>query len=135
MQKNSDVETDTRLDWRAARAASGRDRSKRDLVIRTIRLPLKERDEFYFRAYSEDKAPTRLLARFAEAYANGEYVPSVLPHSIEHRCSSTAPLVSCRLSPETMTRLRGRAKAEGFSISVALRLLVAAYTRSASGAS
>jgi hypothetical protein len=43
--------------------------------IAKVRLSLCEREAFYRRAYAEDRAPSLLLRRFAEAYVRGATVP------------------------------------------------------------
>jgi hypothetical protein len=43
--------------------------------IAKVRLSLREREAFYRQAYAEDRAPSLLLRRFAEAYVGGPTVP------------------------------------------------------------
>jgi hypothetical protein len=115
-------------DWRVLRAARReRTRGRREMPsMAIVRLVIRERDAFYRRAYSEDQTPSLLLRRFAEAYANGDFVPVV--------AGETEPLrgpVNFALSRDLHQRLHSRAKADGTTASAALRRFVLAYVREA----
>jgi hypothetical protein len=102
----------------------GRGRSR----IAKVRLSLRERDAFYRCAYAEDRAPSLLLRRFAEAYVSGATVPP-LSHGTETSHSSGP--IAFAVSSELYDRLRARADAECVSVSPVLRRFVLAYLREA----
>ena len=74
--------------------------------IAKVRLSLREREAFYRRAYAEDRAPSLLLRRFAEAYARGETVPPLSDTSSRHEASHLAGPVAFALSCDLHERLR-----------------------------
>jgi hypothetical protein len=129
---NSQTEVSTRLvaepDWRVLRAARReRKRGRREMPsMAIVRLVIRERDAFYRRAYSEDKTPSLMLRRFAQAYVNDDFVSVV--------AAETGPLkgpVNFALSRDLHQRLHARAKADGTTVSAALRRFVLAYVREA----
>jgi hypothetical protein len=99
--------------------------------IAKVRLSLHERDAFYRRAYSEDRAPSLLLRRFAEAYVSGASVPPLSDTAARHEASHLAGPVAFAVSRGLYERLRARAQAECVSVSPVLRRFVLAYVREA----
>jgi hypothetical protein len=95
--------------------------------IAKVRLSLRERDAFYRRAYAEDRAPSLLLRRFAEAYVRGAAVPPLSDTASRHEASHLVGPVAFAVSPDLYERLRARAEAECVSISPVLRRFVLAY--------
>lgn len=95
--------------------------------IAKVRLSLRERDAFYWRAYAEDRAPSLLLRRFAEAYAGGAAVPPLSGTASRDEASHLAGPVAFALSRDLHERLRTRAAADCVSISPVLRRFVLAY--------
>jgi hypothetical protein len=100
--------------------------------IAKVRLSLHERDAFYRRAYSEDRAPSLLLRRFAEAYVSGATVPPLSDTAARHEASHLAGPVAFAVSRDLYERLRARAQAECVSVSPVLRRFVLAYLRQVS---
>jgi hypothetical protein len=99
--------------------------------IAKVRLSLRDRDAFYRRAYAEDRAPSLLLRRFAEAYVGGATVPPLSDTASRHEASHLAGPVAFAVSRDLYERLRARAEAECVSISPVLRRFVLAYVREA----
>jgi hypothetical protein len=97
--------------------------------IAKVRLSLDEREAFYRRAYAEDRAPSLLLRRFAEAYARGATVPPLSDTASRHKAAHLAGPVAFAVSPDLYERLQARADAECVSISPVLRRFVLAYVR------
>jgi hypothetical protein len=99
--------------------------------IAKVRLSLNERETFYRRAYAEDRAPSLLLRRFAEAYAGGATVPPLSETSSRDEPSHLAAPVAFAVPRDLYERLRARAEAECVSVSPVLRRFVLAYVREA----
>jgi hypothetical protein len=137
-------------DWRALRAArlqalrEKRQGAKPVWVQEQVRLAPEERDEFYWRAYSEGRSPASLLRQFVEAYLSGATVPTIpgiaRPRNRETLTALNGKTYSARygtarvsvpLSREKHARLRDRAKAQGASVSTVLRRFVLAHVRNA----
>jgi hypothetical protein len=99
--------------------------------IAKVRLSLRERDAFYRQAYAEDRAPSLLLRRFAEAYVGGATVPRLSDTTSRSEPSHLAAPVAFAVSRDLYERLRSRAEAECVSVSPVLRRFVLAYVREA----
>jgi hypothetical protein len=99
--------------------------------VAKVRLSLGERDAFYQRAYAEDRAPSLLLRRFAEAYVSGAIVPPLSNEISGTETSHLAGPIAFAVSPDLYKRLRARADTECVSVSPVLRRFVLAYVREA----
>jgi hypothetical protein len=95
--------------------------------IAKVRLSLREREAFYRQAYAEDRAPSLLLRRFAEAYVGGATVPPLSDTASRDEASHLAGPVAFALSRDLHERLRTRAETECVSVSPVLRRFVLAY--------
>ena len=99
--------------------------------IAKVRLSVREREAFYRQAYADDRAPSLLLRRFAEAYVSGAKVPPLSDTASLHEDSHLAGPIAFAVSSDLSKRLRARADAECVSVSPVLRRFVLAYVRGA----
>jgi hypothetical protein len=95
--------------------------------IAKVRLSPREREAFYRRAYGEDRAPSLLLRRFAEAYAGGASVPPLCNTASRDEASHLTGPIAFTLSRDLYERLRARAEVECVSVSPVLRRFVLTY--------
>ena len=99
--------------------------------IAKVRLSLREREAFYRRAYAEDRAPSLLLRRFAEAYVGGAAFRLFPTQPLATKPRIWTGPVAFAVSRDLYERLRARAEAECVSVSPVLRRFVLAYVREA----
>jgi hypothetical protein len=95
--------------------------------IAKVRLSLREREAFYRRAYAEDRAPSLLLRRFAEAYAGGASVPPLSNTAYRDEASHLTGPIAFTLPRDLYERLRARAEVDCVSVSPVLRRFVLTY--------